>query len=36
MNVLKCDICGKIFEYEASFVKLNYTVNGIPATERLF
>lgn len=36
MKVLKCDICGKIFEYKPAFVNLNYTVNGVPATERLF
>lgn len=36
MNVLKCDICGKIFEYNTSFVSLNYTINGHPVAERIF
>ena len=36
MNVLKCDICGKIFEYEVSFASLNYTINGHPVAERVF
>lgn len=36
MNVLKCDICGKIFEYEASFINSNVIINGVPVTERVF
>ena len=36
MNVLKCDICGKIFEYDTSFLSLNYTINGHPVAERIF
>ena len=36
MNVLKCDICGKIFEYDTSFLSLNYTINGRPVAERIF
>lgn len=36
MNVLKCDICGKNFEYEVSFASLNYTINGHPVVERAF
>lgn len=36
MNVLKCDICGKIFEYTKSFVDLNGTENDNPVKERIF
>lgn len=34
MNVLKCDICGKIFEYEMCFAKL--MTNGHPVKARVF
>lgn len=33
MNVLKCDICGKIFEYEMCFTKRMR--NGHPVKERV-
>jgi hypothetical protein len=36
MNVLKCDICGKIFEYGKSFIDCGYTINGRQIEERLF
>ena len=36
MNVLKCDICGKIFEYNASFINSNVIINGDPVTKRVF
>lgn len=36
MNVLKCDICGKIFEYNASFIDSNVIINGDPVTKRVF
>lgn len=34
MNVLKCDICGEIFEYEMCFTKCMR--NGHPVKERVF
>lgn len=34
MNVLKCDICGKIFEYKGSFIEHDYTINGRIVTGR--
>lgn len=36
MNVLKCDICGKIFEYSTSFISSNVIINGEPVKERIF
>lgn len=36
MNVLKCDICGKIYEYSESFIDGNCIVNGVRMKERLF
>lgn len=36
MNVLKCDICGKIFEYNASFINSNVIINGDPVKKRVF
>lgn len=33
MNVLKCDICGKIFEYEMCFTKC--MINGHPVKQRV-
>lgn len=36
MNVLKCDICGKIFEYNKCFIDCNYTINGHQMKERVF
>ena len=36
MNVLKCDICGKIFEYNKSFIDCGYTINGRSMKERIF
>lgn len=36
MNVLKCDICGEIFEYKETFIKCNYTINGHYVKERVF
>ena len=36
MNVLKCDICGKIFEYNKCFIDLNYTINCHQVKERVF
>lgn len=36
MNVLKCDICGKIYEYSKSFIDGNCIGNGVRMKERLF
>lgn len=36
MNVLMCDICGEIFEYNASFANSNVTINGITVVNRVF
>ena len=36
MKLIKCDICGKIFEYNASFINSNVIINGDPVTKRVF